>query len=461
MKEDPNFSNDSEFDQDFAQVKNSKLSLDEDNSWMKSIDNDLDDSTNQNSSTGTVSKNSLDFDEDDEEGGNTKAKIEILEITADNRTSYTEMQSLVRYMETDLHIQQFGNETGFKDNFDERMKKLDKDSLDDISEMKGYLKKLPQDDQIRIHNEFVNNMNEVSELTGSEDIEAGSNLNSALNGSEMSNSLDLKSENEQLEDLMASDSNQKGGNSGEGKVDMKSLMDMFGGLGGSDGKGNQLGDGKSGDGPNFMDLMKAIGGAKGNDGLKGLADTFSNLMKNPNMEDLTQGAIPDIPRNPKGPLDLNNSTGLMKRINNPMLDKLYEGDGNILNKIAQATKPKKKETLSEKFKRERKERNQKAKMKKNGFVIANKPEWGGSLLIAPKIEQTKVDKTTGDKDVFIDFGEAMEKKMNPKKESDENSLSDELNKPNFNPNMSLPKMSKKIGPYLREKMKKERRLILV
>ena len=27
-------------------------------------------------------------------------------------------------METDLHIQQFGNETGFKDNFDERMKKL-------------------------------------------------------------------------------------------------------------------------------------------------------------------------------------------------------------------------------------------------------------------------------------------------------------------------------------------------
>ena len=132
MKEDPNFSNDSEFDQDFAQVKNSKLSLDEDNSWVQSIDNDLDDSTNQNSSTGTISKNSLDFDEDDEDGGNVKAKIEILEITADNRTSYTEMQSLVRYMETDLHIQQFGNETGFKDNFDERMKKLDKDSLDDI-----------------------------------------------------------------------------------------------------------------------------------------------------------------------------------------------------------------------------------------------------------------------------------------------------------------------------------------
>ena len=67
MKEDPNFSNDSEFDQDFAQVKNSKLSLDEDNSWVQSIDNDLDDSTNQNSSTGTISKNSLDFDEDDED----------------------------------------------------------------------------------------------------------------------------------------------------------------------------------------------------------------------------------------------------------------------------------------------------------------------------------------------------------------------------------------------------------
>lgn len=469
MQEDPDQSQDSEFDKDFDEVAKKKNSFADEDSWMDSIDPTSDTREADSQVNGqSKAKKTLDFDEDDSSQGNIQAKIEILEITADNATSYTEMQMLVRSMEVDLHIAELGDESKFiVKGFDDRKQKLDKDSLADVEAIKAYLKGQSHDEQVRVHNELVNTMNGVSELTSSEDLGDGSLNSESLSDpsqfdrSEVSNPNKLAKEQQELQDILADSSDLKGGDSSDQKLDMGSLLKMFGG-GGDGGQGGAGGAQPSG-GANFMDLIKALGSEKGGAGLKGLADSFDALMKNPEMANLVDKAADVTSKNGRSS-SVDYSNGLMKNIKNPMLDKLFAGNSKILEDIAQQSqKPAKKESLHDKFARETKEAKEKAKLKKKGIVLAKKPEWGGSLMISPTIEKTQVDQKTGDKDVFIDFGEGFGKEKSANKKADQKmaTLQEGLDVSTLNPNQQIPVLSHKIGPYIAPPAKTNRTLVLI
>ena len=406
----------------------------------------------------------LDFDEDDT-GDNIQAKLEILEITANNRTSYTEGQMLIRYIETDLHIPKLPlQENLLEDDFEQRKKALSQDELNDVNEIKSYIASKSPKEQTSIRNELLNNMNGVSELTGDEedvpleDIPDNESHESQQSLMDVSNPQKLAKENQELQDIMV-DSKNTNDESGSDKMDMKDLMDMFSG---SDQKGGSgLFGSDSGGSPNFMDLMKSLGSnAKGDaaSNLKNLANTFGNLMKNPEMAKMMGGGM-DSSNNNKAPISLDN----------------FGVDGLEDKMIA----PAKKESLKEKFAREVKETKQRKKLKKQGFALAKKPEWGGMMISKPKIEKTEIDKETGDKNVFIDFGE-MEKdnlknsfskdsensnlKMNPKPTDNSQKLEEGLDKSsnlmNVGHGLEINLGLSKVGQYTKIK-RKEKRLILV
>jgi hypothetical protein len=169
--------------------------------WMMGIDNDLDeldDSETKRSDQKAVQE--LENKEDIED--NHKANLEILEITSQNRNSYTELQILVNFMESEMKIEKDGKEDRLmiKD-FKFRKDNLTKDILDEIEVLKTFLKTRPRDEVKKLHNEIVENLQTVSEFSdsvsylsgGSNDSDDNSNLiQNSSNSSNISNPDKLK-----------------------------------------------------------------------------------------------------------------------------------------------------------------------------------------------------------------------------------------------------------------------------
>ena len=467
MKEDPEYSNDNEsdFDQDFSKVKKQKMDFEGEEDWMDLISKELDSNqTGKNSTEGLKKvRQPLDFDEDDSSEGNTKAKLEILEITADNWASYTEMQILVRYLEDDLHVERFGDQKTFimKD-FDSRKNKLDKDTMEDVTNIENYLKSQPADVQKKIHDDMVNNMAGISELSTSEDSDGASNQNNSMTSddivhteSEVSNPLKLQKEKQELADLQKIKTNPNG-NSMEGSLNAKDLMEMLGGPTAGEEKG----------GPGLVDMMKMMGGGEKDSKLDfgKLANAFSEMMKNPEMAKMMNGNL-----NEKGSAD-GIFGGLPTGEGNSIMDKLKNEEMDDVPIF----KPQKL-SLKEKFDLMNKKEELQKKFKKRGMVLLNKPKYGGNYEAKAKIEKVEVNKDSGDKDVFIDFGEDFEKKFSDnktkKKEKEEpnrklnNDITEEKKDKNmielkdFDTQLKIPLLGK-VGKYVKKEEKKSAQLVI-
>jgi hypothetical protein len=473
-----------------TKIKKDDFDLSEEDNWMKMFSEEI---GSELSSDSLISKKSnkeaqkkvqqqqpLDFEDDDTSEANIKAKIEILEITASNWASYTEMQILVKYLEEELQVKHFGDKDTFlTSDFDQRKSKLDKDTLADIQLIEEYLKKLGDEKRQKFHDEIINNMAGISELSNSEETSASqeshSNKSNMVHSlSEVSNPLKGQKESKEMDDLFNMDLPSKN----------NSMKDDFGGLnslfnGGKEGmKGlENLG--------NLMKMMGSLAGTKGGEaGTKEdskkdtgfdfakMAKSFADMMKNPEMAKMMkEGDSKEEKGSGESKTDLfkqMENEYIPKDVQNKELDEEMEGNMNSLLKEELNQKPL---TQKQKWDRIRKENKIKKKLAKRGLGMAKKVAFKGNYLAKPMVEKVTVNKKTGDKDLFIDFGEGQideissgDKKKEDKKAKEEPKKEDNpdiVNVFNFDRSLNVSGLNK-IGKYVKsDQTKKDGVLLLV
>ena len=475
MREDPDFDSEEAVSKKTeTNGKDGKMKLDNEDDWMKEFSEEIGSSLSELSSNKkSIPQVPLDFEEDDTSEGNMKAKIEILEITADNATSYTEMQILVQYLEQELHVAKFGDENTFIiSKFESRKAKLDKDTLGDIAKIKEYLKN--QNDEIRkkIHNEMINNMAGISELSYSEDSDTESKSTKSVNDdmihsiSELSDPSGGKGTNNELESLLNLPGDDSGGNLNQ-KLSGPNLMNMLGGAGGPGG-----GQGNNG----FMDFLKLMGSMSGtNNGkqegmdLKKMVDSLGALMKNPMMENILKNGQKEQPKDDSNQL----YERMAKQVipDNVRDKELDEEMKDGMNKLLKEEMNNKNMTQKEKWDSIRKQQKEEANLKKQGFGKLHKVAVKGDFFAQPEVEKVTMNKKTGDKDVYIDFGEIEENSLkkqskkndkNPKEQKKENAKNngDIVEVKDFKRTLNTDGLIK-IGRYVKKPEEKKRGMILV
>ena len=133
--------------------------------WMLDMDKDQDTQPGRMRRK-RITDGSDDKDVDEDQNNKDKAKIELLEITAENRISYTEIQVVVKFMEDKLNVPKIAGEENLKESdYQERKSQLSEGIHVELGDLKKYVEALAPEKRIELHDELVQNLESISEFS--------------------------------------------------------------------------------------------------------------------------------------------------------------------------------------------------------------------------------------------------------------------------------------------------------
>ena len=411
---------------------------DEDQDWANDIDADLE---------GKGQK----IEDDD------MVKMQIMQITSESRTSYTEMEILVDFMEGELNVKVLEPKGSLlRDDFEERKKNLAPENMDDVKHIEKTIKGKSSDEQQKIHDDLIEAMENVSHLSvdsstsskESEDLEINRDLlNSNQNVDEMpdfkdiqdlmskagvgkntqvgdgsGNTLDKGNKELTMDDLMkvmapANDKKSKGKMDGDTAKMLKSLTSILGSGAGKGIGGGGIENGLKDNLKKSFDKMIDSGS---------LADIFKGMMNGgQDMKKVLQSSGLSTPTTPTPDTTLKDKSVMPEadkfknRLNKKELDMIKNGfNYSTIGNNKDKKYPTMKEILSDRTTKDKtkvktkkkkykwqiaKEAKAKldSKMNSKFFKPATKANFGGSFLFAdPTITKKSTDKE-GNTDVFL------------------------------------------------------------
>ena len=265
---------------------------------MEKVDEDLDQlneakNTIPNDKSIKTLENKSDGVED-----NNRAKIDLLEITSQSTASYTEMQVLVNYLENDIHVKQFGSEEGIiQTKFDERRNKLEEDVIDEIEDLKVYITTLSREDQQKLHNELVQNLEAISDLNNSEiessiksvESKSSETSNQSENSEQNDNEIpeQYKDKVKAFEKVIMNENSEEQNKIPLDKMNLPDLMKIV--------TGKSKNDNPTDD-PKFLNFIKGVMGQGGLDPemmKKNLKQSFSKLLESPGIANMVKKMADD------------------------------------------------------------------------------------------------------------------------------------------------------------------------
>lgn len=348
-------------DMDFSELQNLLNSMSEDDSSTKidtkdllsNSDFDLNTSALDTSSDKDLDQQNLTTDLDSENLTNVSDKdeddspsmdLEILKLTSENYVSYTQLQMILKYNETNNKIQVSDVEKNLKnEDFDTRVKKLSPDDNKKVTEIEHYIDSVSPTQKEKIQKEILDSLQDISELSGLSNDSLQEQVDS-IKGDRKTKDLDDSVSDDQIDKILKAMKTDDSDDQDKALQDPSSLL-------------------------------------KDNPQNKKMFDGFMKILKDPKMQNIFNQAINGKTEIPDEKLNKENLD---------MLDSL--GSGQLQQEIS---KQKEQEAFTKTMK----------ELKKKGIKGRRKNIFMPVLYKPAKEIKREVDPKTGDISVYLDAGD--------------------------------------------------------